>query len=65
MTRLYSVKTKRQYTDKKGNVQTEIYKVGFIRETESGAKYLWLYQQPNTRFYIVPQDAPRGVIQLD
>ena len=34
------------------------HKVGLIKETPGGGRYLQLFQQPETDFYIFPDDQP-------
>ncbi len=54
-----SIFTKKTYTDSSGQEQTAWYRVGHIKFTETGGKFLSLYQQPDTQFYLFDLDDTR------
>ena len=62
---IYSVLAKKQYTENDGTTRKLWYKVGFVKETDIGGRYLTLYQQPETTFVVVPQEDREKVIQLE
>ncbi len=52
----WDVLTRKEYVDN-GEEKTLTYKVGVVKTTRSGNRYLQLFQQPNTDFFIVePRD---------
>ncbi|MCB9233954.1 MAG: hypothetical protein H6581_20020 [Bacteroidia bacterium] len=63
--KFYSVLTKREYQDDKGDTQIQWYKAGFFKETPNGGRYLRLFHQPNESFYVVADGEREEVIQLD
>lgn len=63
--KFFSVLTKRTYLDDQGAEQSVWYKAGYIKETPHGGKFLMMYHQPDTTFYILPQEENEKVIQLE
>jgi hypothetical protein len=51
MLKIYDVFTRRIFVEN-GETQKKWYKVGFIKETPNGARYLRLFHQPDTEFFI-------------
>lgn len=51
--------------EKDGVKRIKWYKVGMMKITDSENKYLMLFQQPNTDFYIFDQDPTLPVIQAE
>lgn len=62
---LYTVLAKKQYLDHDRTERKLWYKVGFVKETDAGGRYLTLYHQPETTFIMVPQDEREPVINID
>lgn len=63
--KFYSVLTKRQYEDERGQGQVQWFKAGFVKENQKGGRFLQMYHQPNTTYFLVPQDEPTDVINID
>ena len=62
---LVSVLSKKEYLDANGQLQTRWYRAGYVKETDSGARYLTLFQQPGTTFLVVPSEDAPDVIHID
>jgi hypothetical protein len=48
----YDVFTKKEYVNSEGKQEAAWYKAGYIKATPSGGKFLQLFSQPDTTFYI-------------
>lgn len=53
----FNIFTKREYKkdDDRGDYQTW-YKVGFMKETENGGRFIRMFHQPETTYYLFPTD---------
>lgn len=51
--------------EKDGVKRIKWYKVGVMKITDNGNKYLMLFQTPSFYFHIFDQDSPLPVIQLE
>lgn len=51
--------------EKDGVKRIKWYKVGSIKITDNENKYLMLFQQPNSDFYVFDQDPTLPVIQTE
>ena len=58
--KLLNVFTKREF-EENGERKVQWYRVGFMKESEKGGKYLRLFHQPDTEFFLFDQ----GVQNLD
>ena len=58
--KFYNVFTKREF-EKDGERRVQFFKIGYIKRTEKGNKYLTLYQQPDVEYFILPD----GVENVD
>ncbi len=52
---LYNICTKKDY-EKEGENKSKWYKVGIMKITDNGKKYIKLFQQPNTEFYVFDRE---------
>jgi hypothetical protein len=52
---LFNICTKREF-DKNGERKTSWYKVGVMKIADSGKKYIKLFQQPQTEFFVFDKD---------
>lgn len=52
---LYNICTKKDY-EKNGEQKTKWYKVGFLKIADSGKKYIKLFHQPLTEFFVFERD---------
>lgn len=63
----FNIFTKREYKkdDDRGDYQTW-YRVGFLKETDSGGRFMRLFHQPDTTYYLFPTDREEEIpdIQL-
>lgn len=48
---LFNICTKREY-EKDGEKKVKWYRVGHLKVTESGKRYIKLYHQPDTEFIV-------------
>ena len=48
---IYDICVRRNY-EKDGEKKVSWYKVGFLKVAETGKKYIRLFQQPNTDFFV-------------
>ncbi len=48
---IYDICVRRNY-EKEGEKKVIWYKVGFLKVAETGKKYIRLFQQPNTDFFV-------------
>jgi hypothetical protein len=48
---IYDICVRRNY-EKNGEKKIKWYKVGFLKVAETGKKYIRLFQQPNTEFFV-------------
>ena len=55
-----NVFTKREF-DQDGERKVQFYRVGYVKETEKGAKYLRLFLLPDTEFFLFKQDDNEGL----
>lgn len=53
---IQNVCTKREY-EKDGIKKVKWYKVGFLKQADSGRKYIKLFHQPETEFFVFDNDA--------
>lgn len=51
MPKLFDVLTRKIY-DENGERKLKWYKVGYLKETDKNTKFLRLFQQPDTEFFI-------------
>ena len=51
----FHVFTKREF-EVDGEQKARWYRVGFLKETERGGRFLRLYAFPETTFYVFPQE---------
>jgi len=47
----YAIFTRHDYSDEVGAIRSKWYKVGYLKLAENGAKYIRLFQQPDTKFF--------------
>jgi hypothetical protein len=52
---LYNICTKKDY-EKNGENKSKWYKVGIMKITDNGKKYIKLFHQPNTEFYVFDRE---------
>jgi hypothetical protein len=52
---LFNICTKKHY-EKEGEKKTKWYKVGILKEADSGKRYIKLFQQPDTEFFVFDKD---------
>ena len=52
---LFNICTKKDY-EKNGEKKTKWYKVGVMKIADSGKKYIKLFQQPHTEFFVFDRD---------
>ncbi len=52
---LFNICTKKEY-EKNGEKKTKWYKVGILKIADSGKKYIKLFQQPLTEFFVFDKD---------
>jgi hypothetical protein len=48
---IYDICVRRNY-EKNGEKKIKWYRVGFLKVAESGKKYIRLFQQPHTEFFV-------------
>ena len=53
--KLFHICTKKEY-EKDGEKKINWYRVGFLKVAESGRKYLTLFHQPNTEFFVFDRE---------
>jgi len=53
--KLFHICTKKEF-EKDGEKKTIWYRVGFLKEADSGRKYLKLFHQPNTEFFVFDRE---------
>jgi hypothetical protein len=53
--KLFHICTKKDY-EKDGEKKTKWYRVGFLKEADSGRKYIKLFHQPQTEFYVFERE---------
>lgn len=53
--KIFDVCTRRNY-EKDGEKKGTWYKVGILKETDAGRKYIRLFHQPQTEFFIFDKD---------
>ncbi len=61
---LFNICTKKEY-EKDGEKKVKWYKVGFLKIAESGKKYVKLFHQPNTEFYVFDRDESQQEAQVE
>jgi len=61
---ILNVCTKREY-EKDGIKKVKWYKVGFLKEAESGRKYIKLFHQPETEFFVFENDTKETSVASD
>lgn len=49
--------SRHDYQNETGEVQTRWYKVGYLKITENGGKFLRLFTQPNIDYYCFENEA--------
>jgi len=52
---LFSICTKKEY-EQNGEKKIKWYKVGFMKMADSGRKYIKLFHQPDTEFFVFDRD---------
>lgn len=57
--------TRHDYTDENGVTKTKFYKVGYLKLSENGGKFLRLFHQPQTKFYCFDGEGTLPVIQTE
>ncbi len=55
----------RKFYEKDGEKKIKWYKVGFLKETEAGKKYLHLHMLPQTEFFLFERDATLPEVQVE
>lgn len=55
-----NVITLHSYTDSSGELVERWFKIGYVKETEDGARYLHLYHSPKMVNMIVPDEQMAG-----
>ena len=55
-----NVFTKREF-EQNGERKVQFYKVGYIKETEKGGKFLRLFHEPDREFFIFAEDDNVGL----
>lgn len=53
--RFFRILSRRTYTHE-GKEHTRWHRIGEIKETDGGGRYLRLYQSPETEFYVVEEN---------
>jgi hypothetical protein len=60
---IYDICVRRNY-EKNGEKKIKWYKVGFLKVVGTGKKYIRLFQQPNTEFFVFePKEKPEEPIE--
>ena len=54
--KLYDVCTRKFYENKEGIKKIKWYKAGVMKETDKGTKYLRLFNQPETDFFLFEKE---------
>jgi hypothetical protein len=62
MPKIFEVCTRKSY-EKDGEKKVKWYKAGYIKETDKGTRYLRLFQQPHTNFFIFEREQPQEEAQ--
>ena len=52
---LFHICTKKEY-EKNGEKKVKWYRVGFMKTADSGKRYIKLYQQPDTEFFVFDRE---------
>ena len=52
---LFNICAKKDY-EKEGEKKVKWYKVGFLKVADSGKKYIKLFHQPHTEFFVFDKD---------
>ncbi|MBN4051396.1 hypothetical protein JYU16_01130 [bacterium AH-315-M05] len=60
----FNICTKKEIDDN-GEKKTLWFKVGVLKFTDKGKRYLHLFQQPQTQFYVFEQEEKLPDIQID
>ncbi|MCH8904473.1 MAG: hypothetical protein IIA45_11225 [Bacteroidetes bacterium] len=55
-----NVFTKREF-EQDGERKIQWYRIGYLKETDKGGKYLRLFSQPDTEFFLFSQDDNVGI----
>lgn len=63
--KFFSVLTKREYQNDQGEIQSQWYKAGYLKETNNGGRFVRLFHQPDVSYYVIAQDEEDQVILLD
>lgn len=59
--RLFNICTRKDF--EKDNVRKSVwYKVGIMKEADSGRRYIKLFQQPQTEFFVFDRDDEQTII---
>jgi len=53
--KLFHICTKKEF-EKDGEKKVIWYRVGFLKEADSGKKYIKLYHQPQTEFFVFERE---------
>jgi len=63
--KLYNICTRKDF--EQDNVRKSVwYKVGFLKETNGGRKYIKLFHQPLTEFFVFQKDEePESIVKPD
>lgn len=61
--KMLNICTKKDY-EKDGEHKTKWYKVGVLKEADSGKKYIKLFHQPNTEFFVFDNEENTQTAEL-
>lgn len=53
---IFNICTKKDY-EKEGEKKVKWYKVGFLKIADSGKRYIKLYHQPDTEYFVFDREA--------
>lgn len=57
MHKYLSIFSRHDYKDEAGETQTRWYKVGYLKLTDTGGKFIRLFHQPNTDYFCFENEA--------
>lgn len=57
MPKYLSIFSRHDYKDEAGKTQTRWYKVGFLKLTDNGGKFIRLFQQPQIDYFCFENEA--------
>ena len=63
---LFNVFTRKEFQDENNQEKTKWYKAGVLKITNAGGRYLRLFHQPQTEFFLFEHEPPSyPVIDMD